>query len=448
MTEAQQLMADAKFYEAYARYNDSKQRYETWNEAVERVMSMHRAKYAAAASPKLEALMDFAQDAYNKKQILGAQRALQFGGPQILKKNAKLYNCTATYADRVEVFKETFWLMLCGCGVGFSVQHHHTAKLPDITSRTLEPITFVIEDSIEGWADAIGALVSSFFIGNEFTGHPLYFDLSHIRPKGAEISGGFKAPGPDPLRKALDLTEARFKDALKTSTRLSNIDVYDIIMYIADAVIAGGVRRAATICMFSFDDDEMIKAKTGDWFVSQPQRGRSNNSAVLLRDKVTKEEFTSIMESVKHFGEPGFVWTDSLEILFNPCVEVGMQGYTVDGRSGYQMCNLTEINGAQSTTPELFYEQCKAAAILGTLQAGYTDFDYLSPATKEIVEREALIGVGITGWMNNPDTLFDTEVQRKGAEVVKKWNKIVAELVGINQAARTTVVKPLTDLAA
>jgi ribonucleoside-diphosphate reductase alpha chain len=213
-------------------------------------------------------------------------------------------------------------------------------------------------------------------------------------------------------------------------------------MHIADAVISGGVRRAATICLFSHDDQDMITAKTGDWFVANPQRGRSNNSAVLLRDSTHFDEFQAIMHSVQHSGEPGFVWTDDLDILFNPCVEVGMYGYTSDGRSGFQMCNLTEINGGLSTSAEVFYNQCKAAAILGTLQAGYTDFAYLDDATREIVEREALIGVGITGWMNNPDTLFNIDNQRKGAETVKHWNKVTAALIGINQAARTTVVKP------
>ena len=186
----------------------------------------------------------------------------------------------------------------------------------------------------------------------------------------------------------------------------------------------------------------MLNAKTGDWFINEKQRGRSNNSCVLLRNETTAEEFSTIMKSVKEFGEPGFVWTDDLEILFNPCVEVGMYGYDSEGNSGWQMCNLTEINGSMSNSPEDFYKQCKAAAVIGTLQAGFTNFPYLTQTTKNIVEREALIGVGITGWMNNPDILFDKQVQYNGAQIVKKWNKIVADLIGINQAARSTVVKP------
>lgn len=437
-------MADAKFYESYARYDDKLNRYETWAEAVARVMDMHRIRYTKKMTPELDDLFKYVETAYANKEVLGAQRALQFGGAQLLEKNAKIYNCTATYCDRSAFFGEAFHLMLCGCGVGFSVQHHHIAKLPAIAKRTKQAKTITVEDSIEGWADAYGALMKSFFVEeSEFKGRKLYFDLTKIRPKGAHISGGFKAPGAEPLRKALDKVEKLITDLLDTgATKLKTITAYDAMMHVADAVISGGVRRAATICMFSHDDQDMITAKTGDWFVSNGQRGRSNNSAVLLRDSTDFEEFQAIMESVKHSGEPGFVWTDDLEILFNPCVEVGMRGYTEDGRSGWQFCNLTEINGNLATSAEMFYKQCKAGAILGTLQAGYTDFGYVNKSTKEIVDREALIGVGITGWMNNPDVLFNETIQQKGAEVVKHWNKVVAKMIGINQAARTTVVKP------
>lgn len=465
MSASAQLMADAKFYESYARYDDSLGRYETWEESVERVMAMHRFKYAdkldlTVTLPPFEemykyldkeldtftlnSLMVVAQQSYGDKYILGAQRALQFGGKQLLSKHAKMYNCTASYCDRTDFFKEAFWLMLCGCGIGFSVQKQHIAKLPGIKPRTKQAKEFVVEDSIEGWADAIGALVSSFFDEeSEYAGRKMQFDTTGVRDKGSLISGGFKAPGPEPLDKALKLIERLIKQELANgATHLRSIVAYDIVMHIADAVIAGGVRRAATICLFSHDDYDMIIAKTGAWYTDNPQRGRSNNSAVLLRDSTHFDEFKSIMDSVQHSGEPGFVWTDDLEILFNPCVEVGMYAYTADGRSGWQMCNLTEIGGARSIDLRTFLEQCKAAAILGTLQAGYTDFSYLSTATKEIVDREALIGVGITGWMNQPGILFDTENQRLGAETVKYWNKVTAELIGINQAARTTVVKP------
>lgn len=202
------------------------------------------------------------------------------------------------------------------------------------------------------------------------------------------------------------------------------------------------VRRSATICLFSKDDNEMMKAKTGNWFIDNPQRGRSNNSVVLLRDQITREEFAEIMKSVKDFGEPGFVFTDDLDFGFNPCVEIGLYPKTKDGQTGFQMCNLSEINGSQCVDMETYMRATKAAAILGTLQAGYTNFGYVSSATKEVTDREALLGVSITGWMNHPEFLFDEEVMKRGAENVKYWNKVVAEMIGINQSARTTCTKP------
>jgi len=446
MTTEAQLMADAKFYESYSRFLPDLNRFETWNEAVERVMNMHRTKYKdeIEKSDILAGLIDEVERAYKEKKILGAQRALQFGGEQLLLKNARLYNCTASYCDRVEFFKEAFWLMLCGCGVGFSVQKEHIKHLPTISPRVKQAKTFIVEDSIEGWAEALNVLLLSYFdIDSPFRSRKIYFDLSKIRPKGAYISGGFKAPGPEPLRKALDKIEFLLtKETENGTVTMRPIIAYDIMMHAADAVISGGVRRAATICIFSPDDTEMLTAKTGNWFVENPQRGRSNNSVLLLRDKTTREQFHEIMQSVKDYGEPGFVWADDIDYIVNPCVEVGMYCRDDNGKSGFQMCNLTEINGGMSETKEVFFEQCKYASILGTLQAGYTDFAFLSDSTKKIVEREALIGVGITGFMNNPKILFDPEIQRQGAEIVKKWNKITAKLIGINQAARTTVVKP------
>lgn len=448
-------MADAKFYEAYSRFDDTLNRYETWNESVARVMDMHRGyiKTKSSLTDELSELISEVQVAYENKSILGAQRALQFGGDQLIKHQARMYNCSASYCDRPDFFGESFYLMLCGCGVGFSVQHHHIAKLPNIAKRTKSSKEFIVPDSIEGWAQAVDILMSSFLVGGgkhpEFEGRKIYFNLEKIRPKGAFINGGFKAPGPEALRIALDKMEALIKVELAANrTTIRPIVAYDIVMFIADAVISGGVRRSATICLFSKDDDEMMKAKTGDWFVSNMQRGRSNNSAVLLRDDLTIEELDAIMVSVKEVGEPGFIMTDSLEALYNPCVEIGMRGYDEYGASGFQFCNLTEINGGQSTTKEAFYEQCKHASILGTIQASYSDFKFVSEATKNITTKEALIGVSITGWMNNPDILFDEEVMKKGAEVSKYWNKKTAELLNINQAARVTCVKPLIKLAA
>jgi len=438
-----QLMSDTKFLSDYSRYNDKLGRYETFEEAVDRVMAMHKEFYKDKMSIQLTRLMDGVSTAYKNKLFLGAQRALQFGGEQLLKHHARLYNCASTYCDRIEVFSETMYMLLCGAGVGFSVQKHHIAKLPKLVVKNSETIKFDIEDSIEGWSDAIKILMESYTEGNENSGKTILFNYTKIRAKGSFISGGFKAPGPEPLRLCINTISSLLDDELANGILdIRTIVAYDIMMYIADAVISGGVRRSATICMFSKDDEDMIKAKTGDWYLTNPQRGRSNNSVMLLRNSTTFEEFNSIMESVQHSGEPGFIWVDDLEFTLNPCVEVGMYPRLPDGRTGFQVCNLTEINGSLSDSEEIFLEQCKWASIMCTLQAGYTDFKYLSDVSKQIVDKEALIGVGITGFMNNPKILFDTDILKRGAEVVKKWNRVTASLIEINPAARTTVVKP------
>ena len=445
---AKELMSEAKFYMGYSRWNDDKQGFESWDEAVERVMNVHRQYYADKMTPELSALIDEAEQAYKDKLVLGAQRGLQFGGEQVLKHQARWYNCSSTYADRPAFFNEAMYLMLCGVGVGFSVQKQHISKLPEIKARSKKKVkVYQVEDSIEGWSNAYAVLLSSYFVDHavfpEYKGCQVHFDFNLIRPKGAKISGGFKAPGPDGLRTSLIKCEALLDSQFENAeqVKIKPIVAYDLVMHMSDAVLSGGVRRSATICMFSKDDQEMLKAKTGNWFIDNPQRGRSNNSAMIKRDELTREEWAGIMQSVKEFGEPGFIFTDNLDITYNPCVEVGMYPQTFDGETGWQMCNLTELNGGKIYDLEEFKRACRAGAILGTLQAGYTKFKYLSESSQKITEEEALIGVGITGWMNNP-WLFKGSAQKIGAEVVKKLNAEVAELLGINRAARCTVVKP------
>lgn len=444
--DTRSLMSETKFYEGYSRWDDTKERYESWDESVSRVMNMHRDYYKDKMTPELNQMINEAESLYKLKYALGAQRALQFGGDQLRKHMMRMYNCTSTYADRPRFFSELFYVLLCGAGAGFSVQKHHVDKLPNLAERKKQAKGWIVEDSVEGWADALGALMSSYFVGGgqfpEMDGRKVYFDLNQVRPKGAMINGGFKAPGPEPLRRALDKIEHILQTiVLSGRDTLKPIEVYDIAMHAADAVLAGGVRRSATICLFSPEDEEMINAKTGNWFIDNPQRGRSNNSAVIVRSEITREDFKKIMGSIKEFGEPGFFFVEDRDITTNPCVEIGMYPQ-IDGESGWQGCNLTEINGGKCTSQDEFFKACRAGAILGTLQAGYTDFKYLTETSKRIFEREALLGVSVTGWMNNPDVLFDEETQRQGAEIVKSVNKEVAALIGINPAARTTCVKP------
>jgi ribonucleoside-triphosphate reductase (thioredoxin) len=324
--DARSMMAEAKFFEGYSRWDDSLNRYESWDDAVSRVMKMHRDFYKEKMTPELSSLIDEAEDLYKKKYVLGAQRALQFGGEQLLKHQMRLYNCTSTYADRAAFFGEYFYILLCGAGAGVSVQKHHIEKLPSIQPRTKQAKIHEIEDSIEGWATAADVLMSSYFVGGgkhpEYEGRRVYFDTTKIRPRGAMISGGFKAPGPEPLRKALDKIEYILQGLVLNGgvAKLSPIHVYDISMHLADAVLAGGVRRSATIFLFSPDDEEMMNAKTGTWYIDNPQRARSNNSAVIVRKTADRTQFANLMKAIRDFGEPGFLFVESTEHATNPCV--------------------------------------------------------------------------------------------------------------------------------
>ena len=434
------------FTSKYSRYIPEKMRRESFPEAVERVIDMHR-KHFAAKGIDVEDLLALCEQAMKNRMVLGSQRAMQFGGEPILRKHARIYNCTTSYCDRPRFFQEALWLLLCGCGVGFSVQTHHIDKLPGIAKPGSATTTYVIPDTIEGWADALGVLLSSYFTSQqpfpEYAGMTVEFDYSQIRPKGRPISSGMgRAPGPEPLHRSLDMIRKLLdKTIAEGHTRLRSVDAYDILMHASDAVLSGGVRRSATICLFSPEDDLMATAKTGNWFTENPQRARSNNSAVLLRNQTTREQFLKLMKSVKEFGEPGFVWTDHLDMTFNPCGEIGLYPQ-IDGETGFAFCNLCEINMGIVDSADKFRAACQAAAILGTLQADYTDFAYLGEASTRIAKREALLGISMTGMMEHPGVSFDPALQREMAKYILEVNAEVAKRIGINQAARATCVKP------
>lgn len=438
MSKGKELLSNLKFYESYSKYREDLGRKETWEESVENVMEMHYEKFKGVE--ELLPYLDSAKNAYKNKQILASQRNLQFRGDSISRHNAKLFNCSSTYIDRVEVFKQIMYILLNGCGAGYSVEKRFTDKLPELKVRKQETVTHVVEDSVEGWALAVDALMNSFFNGTE----QIRFDGSLVRPEGAFISGGFKAPGYEPLRRSLEKIETLLNLKLQSSNyKLSTLDCHDIICHIADAVLSGGIRRSALICLFDKDDELMLKCKTGNWFYDNPQRGRANNSIKLLKNELTKEEFESYKQSIKEFGEPGIVLVDDIDFCTNPCAEIGFIPVNPKtGNSCISFCNLNEINGGACTTPAKFYEACKNASILGTLQASYTNMPFLGKDTQELIEIEALIGVSITGIMDNPNVLLNPEVLRKGAEIVNKTNEEIAKLIGINPAARTTTVKP------
>ena len=448
---ALQELQNYTFVSKYARWLEDKQRRETWKEAVERVKNMMHTTYA---DKNISDDINWAYDMMYKKKVLGSQRGLQFGGEPILKRHAKIYNCTSSYCDRLRFFQECFWLLLCVSGTGFSVQKHHVTKLPNLTSKIKDKdqgIKYVIEDSIEGWADSLGVLLSSYFVKpaedrfEQYKNEYVIFDYSEIRPQGSTLSSGVgKAPGFEPLQKGLEKIRVLLDRCVANGQKkLRPIDAYDIVMHSSDAVLSGGVRRSASLALFSADDNEMAKAKTGNWFIDNPQRARSNNSALLLKDDTSFEQFASLMESVKEFGEPGFIWSDSTEMTFNPCVEVGM--WPIDettGKSGWQGCNLSTINCSSIEDENDFYDRCKAAAIIGTLQAGFTKLDYLGETSCRIFERESLLGVSLTGIMEKHDLVLSEKVLRAGAKIAVDTNKEMAKKIGINQAARVTCLKP------
>lgn len=586
-------LSDYTFYSRYSHYLPELKRRETWEEAVKRVFDMHRKKYSdkIKENSKLLDFINFAEKSQKQKIALGSQRLLQVGGDLTLKRSERNFNCSAVAIDRPKAFQDICWVLLAGCGSGFSVQKFDVEKLPKISSKKTKTKTYLVPDTCEGWADSVGVLLSSYFedggFFKEYKDCDVKFDYSQIRPKGSLIANQFKAPGPEPLENGINRIK-RILDKVNSEKRqLKPIEVFDIIMHSADFVVSSGLRRSATIALFSKDDEEMFRAKTGSWFIENPQRGRANISAVLVKDSVTKEEFSEIFKNTREFGEPGFEFFDSELELTNPClpkwakvltkqgirqledVKIGDEIWSKEGwttvtnkwstgvkpvykwtTDGYNeclgeysyfvgtenhrvvsngekieisktltvdffnddspdgfilepihmtnckiidveyirdeevfditvdnsshtfwcngvdtsncseikwyverpkdlnelpittFCNLCEINGKYCSTEEKFYEACKVAAIMGTLQAGYTDFPYLGKNTEDFVRKESLLGVSITGWMENPGILFDKEILKKGAKIVKDTNKEIAEILGINPATRLCTAKP------
>lgn len=436
-------IGDYIFVSKYARTVHGKK--ETWDQSIDRVMEMHWRHLAddmTISDSSLDDLskeMSFAEKLYRNQVILGAQRALQYGGNTLLKHHARNYNCAGSYANRISFFQELMYLLLCGSGTGYSVQKVHVNQLPKMKGVDMsKQTTYVIDDSIEGWSHAVNALIESHYFGLP----EVVFDSSRVRPKGAFITGGFRAPGPEPLMKCLSkmgkvLGKIRGRKA-------TPFEVHRLACLIADAVISGGIRRSALLCQFDADDREMLTCKTGGWFSEFPELARANNSAIIL-PSTPKEVYENIFSSIKQFGEPGIIFSFHPDIVHNPCVEVsGYPQIEINGeiQYGWFFCNLTEINGSKIKTKEEFFDACRGASVLGTIQASYTSFKVLTKASRLIAERDALIGVGITGMCENPEILFNPEIQDEGARLVQKTNVKMSRIIGINPAARCTVVKP------
>jgi len=426
MKLSNKILSDITVYMKYARYLPDFNRRETWEELVTRNKNMHIKKY-----PELKEDIEKNYKFVYDKKVLPSMRSMQFGGKPIEISPNRIYNCAYMPIDHIDSFSECMFLLLGGTGVGYSVQKHHVEKLPPVNKPyPKRKRRFLIGDSIEGWADAIKVLMKSYLNGK---GSRIEFDYSDIRPKGARlITSGGKAPGPQPLKECI-LKITGILENHEDGDKLSTVEVHDIVCHIADAVLAGGIRRAALISLFSADDDLMIGCKSGNWWELNPQRGRANNSACLMRHKITKKFFMNLWKRVElsQSGEPGIYLNNDKDWGTNPCCEIALRPY--------QFCNLCEVNVSNIQSQEDLNERVKAAAFIGTLQAGYTDFHYLRDIWRETTEKDALIGVSMTGIGSGRVLGYD---MTKAADVVKRENSRVAKILGINKAARTTTVKP------
>jgi len=425
MEISNRILSDITVYMKYAKYIPELKRRETWQELVTRNMEMHIKKF-----PHLEKEIRENYMYVYKKQVLPSMRSMQFAGKPIEISPNRIYNCAYAPVDDWRVFSEIMFLLLGGTGVGYSVQNHHVELLPEIRKPNKDRgRRWLVADSIEGWADAVKVLVKSYFYG----GSSIQFDFSDIRPKGARlVTSGGKAPGPQPLKECLIKLEG-ILDSKNDGQKLRPIEVHDMVCHIADAVLAGGIRRAALISLFSATDEEMIGCKTGKWYEKNPQRGRANNSAVLLRHKVTKDYFMDLWKKIElsKAGEPGIYLSNDKDWGTNPCCEIALRPF--------QFCNLTEVNVSNVVSQEDYEDRVKAATFIGTLQAGYTDFHYLRPIWQRTTEKDALIGISMTGIGSGAVLGLN---MKAAAKVVKEENKRVADAIGINPAARTTTVKP------
>ena len=423
MDISQQILSEVTVHMKYARYLPSEHRRETWKELITRNRDMHIERF-----PDLKSNIEKAYELVYDKKVLPSMRSLQFAGAAIKQTPSRIYNCAYLPIDDYRAFSEVMFLLLGGTGVGYSVQRHHVEKLPSITKPTKKR-RYLVGDSIEGWADCIKMLMKSYFLGKP---EP-EFDFTGIRPKGALlVTSGGKAPGPQPLKDCVHNIKG-IVDRKNHGDQLSTLEVHDIVCWIADAVLSGGIRRSATISLFSIDDQKMLQCKFGDWWETEPQRSRANNSAVVVRHRVKKKDFFNIWEKVKESGagEPGVYFTNDSEWGTNPCAEIALRSF--------QFCNLCEVNVSDVETQQELNDRVSAAALIGTLQTSYTNFHYLRDIWRRTTEKDALLGIGMTGIGSGRVQTLNLE---EAATIAVETNKYYAAEIGVNPAARITTVKP------
>lgn len=423
MTTEQSILSDLTVYMKYSKYIPELKRRETWEELVTRNQDMHLKKF-----PQLEDEIKKAYKLVYDKKVLPSMRSLQFAGKPIELNNARIFNCSFLPLNDWRAFSEVMFLLLSGCGVGYSVQTHHIEQLPEI-KVPIKHKRYLVGDSIEGWADAVRMLCKAYFTGAAL---PI-FDFRDIRPKGAQlITAGGRAPGAEPLKECL-FQLAKIFERKQNGDRLTSVEAHDMACHIADAVLSGGIRRAALIALFNLDDESMLTCKFGSWWEENPQRGRANNSAVVMRHKIDEEEFLKLWKKIElsGSGEPGIYFSNDKDWGTNPCCEIALRPF--------QFCNLCEVNVSDVVDQVDLNARVEAAAFIGTLQAAYTDFHYLRDIWRKTTEKDALLGVGMTGIGSGAVLNLDLKL---AADLAKQTNEMIAGRIGINKAARVTTVKP------
>ena len=447
------------YYRSYSRWIDDEQRRETYIETVDRYVAFMKENLGSKLK---ESEYKEIREGILNQEAMPSMRLLQFSGTAAKKTNVCAYNCSYVAPETFQDLAEIMYVSMCGTGAGWSVESQNVQKFPQIALQTNEKLaSHTIDDSKEGWSDA-------FILGMKTwaNGKDIEFDFSQLRPVGSRLKTmGGKASGPDPLRRLLNFT--REKMLTRQGKRLRNIDVHDIICMIGDCVVAGGVRRSAMISLSDLDDPEIRDAKKGAFYVNEPQRMLSNNSAVYLQKPSNTEfmeEWVALMKSGS--GERGIFNRGSLaktlperrikvlkeykgyfdasgkniigSIGTNPCGEIILQSK--------QFCNLSEIVARADDTEKTLIRKMKLATILGTYQSSLTNFPYLSKEWKEHCDRERLLGVSITGQWDSK-VVRDEKILNKLRKEAIRVNEIYAKKMGINPSTCITCVKPSGTLS-
>jgi ribonucleoside-triphosphate reductase len=429
----------------YARYLPEEQRRETWRETVERYLDFWVNKEKLTRK-EADSIFD---DIHNL-EVMPSMRALMTAGEALERDNVAGFNCSYLPIDHPKAFDEMMYVLMCGTGVGFSVERQYITKLPEVAEEFHETDTVIhVADSKIGWAKAYRELIAMLY-----TGQVPKWDMSGVRPAGATLKTfGGRASGPEPLEDLFKFTVEVFNGA--SGRKLSSIECHDLCCKIAQIVVVGGVRRSALISLSNLTDDRIRRSKTGQWWLDNPQRGLANNSACYTEKpdfEAFLNEWTSLYES--HSGERGVFSRvasqrqaekngrrdATYDFGTNPCSEIILRPY--------QFCNLSEVVIRPNDTLDSLRRKVRSAAILGTLQATLTDFRYLRKIWKDNTEEEALLGVSLTGIMDHPVMsgrkkreelqYWLEELKKEAIKTNRKW----ADNLGINVSTAITAVKP------